>query len=487
MNLARSSLKIFIARIIKAASSFLAIIIFSRQLGADPLGTYYPFLALLGIIALPGDLGVSEATTKRISENKERSSFLGAAITLKFPIVFVIGLAVLTAREQVNQFLGADLAVLLVITLYVSSIGGLSMSVLKGELRVGETAALEILPQLSWLVVGYFFISQGYGVHGLVYGYLFGVVLQSIVGWLKVSISVARPTLDHIRSLFGYAKFSAVSSIGGTVYSWADVAVLSAFVALGYGVTRGEIGAYENAWQLSLILMLVGRSISTTLFPQISRWDTEDAKEKIESAIPTALFPSLLIVIPGIVGTIILSEDLLRVLFGPEFTVAWVALMILVVAKIPMSLHILLSKALNAIDRPDLAAIAATISAVLNLLLNVVLIWQYGIVGAAIGTTTSFMMNTLLHAYFLNQFLEIRLPLFQAGWSIIASVAMGIFVFVVRSTVEPTGMLSLLGIVLLGTMVYFPILLLYKPVRTETQRIGGRLIPNVNLKKIFTP
>lgn len=483
MNLAKSSLKILIARIIKATAGFIAVVAFSRELGADPLGTYYPFVALIGLISLPSDLGISEAATKRISESKERSSYLGAAISLKLPIVFIIGLSVLAAGTYVNQFLGADLVFLVIITLYIQSIAGLSVSTLSGELRVGETATLEVLPQLSWLVVGYLFLLQGYGVRGLIYGYLFGLTLQLIIGWIKVSISITRPRLRHIRSLFDYAKFSAISSIGGLFYSWVDVAVLSAYVALGFNVARGDIGAYENAWRLSLIVMLVGRSISTTLFPQISQWDTENATERIESAIPTALFPSLLIVIPGFVGTLILSEDLLRILFGPEFTVAWVALIILVGGKIPQSLHILLSQALNAIDRPDLAAIAAIISAVLNLLFNIILIWQYGLVGAAIATTTSFAVNTLLHTYFLKQFLEIKLPLREAGWSVVASVIMGVFVFGIRTITKPTGILSLMGIILFGAIIYFSVLLMYTPVRIETKRLASFVIPNVNITK----
>lgn len=483
MNLAKSSLKILIARIIKSVASFLAVVIFSRQLGADPLGTYYPFIALLGIIGLPSDLGISEAATKRISENEERSSYLSAAIALKLPIVFITGIAVLVASEYVNQFLGADLSVLVVVTLYIQSIAGLSLSTLRGELRVGETAILEILPQLSWLIVGYLFLLQGYGVRGIIYGYLFGIILQLTIGWIKVSIPIVYPKLNRIRSLFDYAKFSAVSSIGGLFYNWVDVGVLSTFVALGFTVTRGDIGAYENAWRLSLVLMIVGRSISITLFPQISYWDNKKARKKIESAIPTALFPSLLIVIPGFVGTLILSEDLLRVLFGPEFTVASIALIILVGGKIPQSLHILLSQALNAIDRPDLAAIAAIISAVLNLVFNIVLVWQFGLVGAALATTASFAVNTLLHAYFLNKFLEIKVPVREAGWSIVASGVMGVCVFGARTVIEPSGMISLVGIVLLGVIVYFPILMIYTPIRTETHRIGSRLIPWATIRK----
>ncbi|SEP31102.1 Membrane protein involved in the export of O-antigen and teichoic acid [Halorientalis persicus] len=466
----------FVARAFKAAFGFLAVIIFSRKLGASPLGTYYPFLALLGIVGLPADLGIGEATNKRLSEGTKKSSYLGAALVLKTPIVLIVGILVLIFEQYVNQFLGADLALLFVVTLFVKMAGGFSMAVLRGELRVGETAILEVIRPLSWLVVGYLFYLKGYGVRGLIYGYLFGSLLMAIIGWWKVSIPIGRPTIKHAKSILEYAQFSAVSSIGGFFYSWIDVAVMTMFVVVGTGVTRGDVGAYENAWRLALVVMLVGKSIAITLFPQLSRWDAEDATDRIESAIPSALLPSLLLVIPAFVGTLILSEDLLRVLYGPEFTVAWLALIVLAAGKIPQSLHILLSQALNGIDRPDLAAVAAVISAILNLVFNVVLIWQFGLVGAAIATTLAFAVNTLLHAYFLNKFVDIHLPVREAGWSIVASGVMGVCVYTLHSLVAIESIYSLLGVVLVGGVVYGAVVLMYEPIRSEAQRVLRPLV-----------
>jgi len=479
MNLIKSSVKIFASRIIKSVFGFLAVIVFSRELGASPLGTYYPFLALLGIVAIPVDFGINSAATKRISENNDKGEYLSAAIALKLPLLAVGTVAIFLLRKYIIQFLGADLATLLVLTLIANEGAKLSIAVLHGELRVGETAVIEIFKPLSWLVVGYLFYLRGHGVHSLVYGYLFGTLLMIIFGWWKVSIPLARPKLSHFRSLIDYGRFSVISSVGGFFYSWMDVGVLTLFVVLGSSVTRADIGAYENAWRLALIVMLLSKAISMTLFPQMSRWDSEDSIGKIQNAIPTAVLPALLIVIPAFAGTLVLSKDLLRVLFGPDFTVAWLALIVLTGGRIVSSVHIIFSSALNAIDRPDLAAYAAICASVLNLGLNVILIWQFGLVGAAIATMGSFAVNTALHTYFLNKFIQIDLPLREAAWSILASAVMALCLFGIRSQIEINTIFGLLSIVSIGVIIYTAVAVVYTPIRTTIQRTMKPLLSSV--------
>lgn len=389
MDLTKSSLKIFGARICKSLASLSAVIIFSRELGATPLGIYYPFVALLGILAIPADFGIGSAAQKRISEGEDASQYLSSAIALKLPILAVVSLLIIAARGYVNQFLGAPLAIPFVATLIVSQGAHLAIGVLRGELRVGETAIIEVLQPFGWLVFGYAFYTQEYGVYALIYGHLIGSILMFVVGWWKVSTSVTRPTIEHTQSLFDYSRYSVIASVGGYLYSWMDTAIITLFVVTSAVATRADVGAYENAWRLSLVVMMLTQAISTSLFPQISQWDAQDATDRIESVLPTALLPGILLVIPAIIGTIVLSRDLLRILFGPEFTVAWLVLIILSGEKLFQSLHSVFGSALQGIDRPDLDAYSTMASAAVNLILNIVLIWQFGIVGAAIATTVA--------------------------------------------------------------------------------------------------
>lgn len=477
MNLIRSSLKVLIAKVISSLTSFLAVVIFSRELGASPLGTYYPFLAILGILAIPSDFGIRSATEKRLSEGEDAGSYLGTAITLKFPPLILTTTVILFSANYIEQYLGTDLALPLVLTLFVHEGARLSISVLRGELRVGETAVVQILRPLGWLIVGYAFYSRGYGVHGLVYGYFVGTTAMLVVGWWKVSTPISWPTLQHARSLFDYGRFSVISAVGGYFYSWMDVLILTLFVTLGIASTRGEIGAYENAWRISLVVLMVSQAIATTIFPQVSRWDAEGATEQIESIIPTALFPALLVVMPAFVGTVVLAKDILRVLFTPEFTVAWLALIILMGEKVLQAVHVVLGRSLQAIDRPDLAAYATIVAVAINLVLNVILIWQFGIAGAALATTISFIANTVLHAHYLRQFLDIEFPTRDAAWSVGASIVMGVAVYWVRTIIVVDTMLQLLAIIGFGMVIYIALVLSYSPIRMRVRTIIGPALP----------
>ncbi len=471
MDIAKSSLKVFIARVCNSLASFAAVVIFSRELGASPLGTYYPFIAFLSIMAIPANFGISYAAEKRISEGEDASQYLATAIIMKIPPLIFIAAAILLFGGYVNQFLGADLAVPLVLTLFISQAGKFSIKILRGELRVGETAFVEALRPLGWLSMGYLLYLQGMGVYALVYGYLFGSLLMVIVGWWRVSTTIGRPTMKHARSLLDYGQFNMISSVGGSFYSWMDVLILTAYVTIGIASSRVEIGAYENAWRLSLVVMMLTQSISVSIFPQMSQWDADGEVDRIESLIPKALLPGLLVVIPAFAGISVLSRDLLGVLFGAEFTVAWIALIILAGEKILQSMHSIFGRVLWAIDRPAIAAYAMVITMAINLVGNIILIWQFGIVGAALATTMASAVLLILQVAYLRRFVAISFPVQEVGWAAAASGFMAFCIYAVRSAIEVNSIVDLLSIVLFGGLIYSVVLFSYTPVRESAQKV----------------
>ncbi|ELZ30308.1 membrane protein involved in the export of O-antigen and teichoic acid [Halosimplex carlsbadense 2-9-1] len=477
MDIIKSSIKILIARVGKSASQFLAVVLFSRALGASPLGTYYPFIALLGIVSIPATFGLATATEKRISEGEDPERHLGTAITLRLGFVTIISIVLYVGRGYIDQFFGSELALLFIATLFAKQASDFSLNVLRGELRVGETALIEVIRPLCWLVVGYALYLEGFGVRGLIYGYLVGCILMAVVGWWKVSTGVSLPSLAHARSLLSFGKYSAIAETGGYIYSWIDVVILSLFVSYGITATRADIGAYENAWRLTLVVMLLSRSIATTVFPQFSRWESEDALKQIESVIPRATLPGLMIVIPAFAGTTILAEDLLSILFGPEFTVAALALTILAGERILQAFHSILGQVIWGINKPKLAAYPILISATVNLVLNVLLIWMFGIVGAAVATLVSSAVLLGFQIHYLRQFMEISLPIQEGAWCAVSASAMWVVVRLVYESMSVDSLLELAAIVAVGAVTYGLIIVLYKPLREFLTEMTRTALP----------
>lgn len=448
MNIARSSLRLFTAKFGSSVIQFGAVVYFARELGAAPLGVFFLFQAVLGVLSIPADFGLRAAVNKRISEGDARGAFLSSAIGIKFVSVVISGAGVLLLAPYINDYVGAEVASYLAVGIALREFARLSLAVLEGELRVGETAELQLLKQVVWAGVGAILTMYGYGIQGLIYGLLSGLAVVSVWGWYKCSVTPARPTVAHVRSLLSYGKFIFIDSVGGYVYSWMDV------VVIGFFLTQAHVGAYEVAWRVTSILMLLSWSIAKAIFPQVSQWEAANATGKIESLVHRTITPPLFLAIPASVGILVFSRQILGLVFGTEFEAAGIVLIVLAGGRIIQTFYFIFNRSLQAFNRPDLAMVARVFTIVVNLVLNVALVVKFGIVGAAVATVVSFVVNASLTAYYLSKFIPIQLPVTEIASITIASVAMGFAIGTLERLV-PVDTIPVLAVMIVAGIVLY--------------------------------
>lgn len=461
MNIFRSSIKLFAANGFSAVVQFFGIVYFAREIGAAQMGVFFLFQTLLGLLGIAADFGLSGAIEKRISQGASQGASLSSVFLLKLISISVIVVGVLIAGSYVNRYVGTEVAFMLAIAVVIREIAKLSVSVLKGELRVGETAILKFAREGTWLVIGAILIELGLEGQALIYSLICGLVVVSVWGWLKVSIVPATPSMSHARSLFDYAKYNVVTSVGGYFYSWIDVAVIGLFL------TQAHVGAYEIAWRVTMIPLLLSRAIATSIFPEISRLDAEDATSRIESVIRQTVTPSLLLAVPAFFGVIVFAREILEIGFGPEFTIASTVFIILASEKMLQAVHKILSRSLLGINHPEYAAKATIVSVVLNLVLNLILVYRFGIVGAAVATTSAFVVNTVLHGYYLSKYLSIRISYQEVTWCFVSAGMMSFCLYIIQLFINIDTPFRLVGVIFVGVVVYGLIVLQHKSIRHQ--------------------
>lgn len=461
MDLGRSSLKLFTMQGGRALLLFLGIIYFARELGADELGSLFLFQALQGLLMLPADLGVRGALEKRLSEGINPERILGSALALKVGLLSIVSICILIAHPILNRYIGADLAIFLVLTIILFDLTQFAVYGLRGELRVGETAPIMFSLRFIWIGFGSVLVWLGFGVFGIVYAMLLAGTITTVWGFWKLETAFGRPTFEQSRSLIDYSKYYAIASVGGSVYQWIDIAII------GLLLTNAYVSAYEIAWQVTLLVLLVSKSISWSIFPQISRWDVEAATDKIEDTISRAIAFALFLSVPAFIGGSLFASEILEFLFGREYVIATTVLVILFFEKIIQSVNDIVESSVRALDRPDMAAKATIVSIGLNIILNPILVFSIGFVGAAIATGFSWFVNTLLHIYYLRQLVSFEFPYSILGWYVISSLIMGAVVLVVQSVFPVTNVVRLFSLVLVGTTVYGLLAVSIPSVRTR--------------------
>lgn len=461
MKLARTTAIVFAVRIFSQVLQAIGLIYFAQALGAHLLGVFVLFQAIVLMFGFIADMGIDGALEKRISEGYG-GHIVGSAILLKGVIFALLGVGIVLAQEPINAYIGETLALLLIPVLAVRQTQKVVTKVLKGELRVSEAALLELFQRTTFVVFGILLVFLGHGVLGLVASMILSSGLLTIVGLLRIDTPISRPTMSAIRSLVAFSKYNVIASVvGGYLYSWLDT------LLIGWFLPQSHVAAYEIAWRITGIVMMLSRSIGQTIFPQISEWDVKKEHERIKDIIPDAITGALLLVGPAIVGVTLFASEILGFLFGPEFAMANIVLFILMIAKIPEGINTVTGRVLLGMDRPELVAKAVSIFIVLNFGLNLLLIPLYGIKGAALATSISFTINAALTIYYLYPLLEIRVNFHDLFIISLASLGMGLGLYGLTLLVAVTTVPILLTMIALGGVMYFALLALSKNFRQK--------------------
>ncbi|WP_135305891.1 lipopolysaccharide biosynthesis protein [Haloarcula amylovorans] len=468
MDLGRSTAKVLVAKFGNAFLFFGAITYFTRMLLPEELSTFFLYLALLGLLSIPADLGMRGALEKRLSEGQAPSSTLGSALAFKLGTLAVVCTGVWLGRSLIRSALGMPYVTLLVAGLVVQELARFYLQAIRGELRVGETASIEFSRRIVWVGLAVLLLNLGWGSRGILVALICGRTVEFLRAFHRCDTAIGRPDVDRIRSLLAFSKFETFTVAGGRVYQWMDV------VVIGFFLSGRFVSAYEVAWQLTLLVLLFSKSIELNLFPQISRWDADSSTDRIENTVSRALGFVTFVSVPALVGAFLYARPALDFIFGPEYTIASTVLVILMVEKLVQSYNDIVGASIRALDRPDLTA-RATVSAVgLNLVASPVLVVTIGFEGAALATAGAWLVNALLQTRYLSRFLTLSYPTDLVCWYALSSLGMGAVLVAVRTMVPVDGLVALLAHVGLGVCVYLVLSIAIPSVRDRI------LYPGVN-------
>lgn len=453
MGIASASGKLALSKVFSSLIEFFAIAYFAKILSPDSLGLFFLFQSITFLLSMIVDGGLRKSMEKRMSGGKSSNETVSTAIFLKFLSIAVFSLLIVLGRGRLNDFIGGDVSFLLILAFVLHDTTLTSKHVLYGEFRVGETAVIEIIWRAVWFLGGVSLYNMGFGPFSIIYSLIAGFGISTLVGLFKMTPVREGPSIHEFRKLYGFASFDFFSSVGMFAYSWVDV------IILGFFVTHSNISDYEIAWKFSLFFVILSRSIAVSIFPQISNLKSKNDFHEISMIITSSLIPVSLMILPAIFGAVLYGGQILELFFGAEYRDAKFVLVILLGEKFFFSIFLILQHSLRALGYPKTSAKATISSMVINIVLNVALIAEFGIFGAALATTLSVVINTVFHGIFMSSIVRFQFPHDSIAWAFLSSMVMVGVLSLIHTFVnqqEPIMVLILIG---LGGVVYIITLL----------------------------
>lgn len=466
MSFGRTSLGHLLTQVVTSVAGFLATFVIARYLGAGVLGTFVQATALVAVITIPTK-AVGGATNKRISERQHPEEFFTAGLGLVLGTVGLLAAGLWIARPLLVRFIGAPVVALVILYVTANAVFNFYTAVLTGEKKVIASGGLDAIEQGSRFAFQFALILLGYEIGGLLFGQVLSLLVATSVGLLVSDLSIRLPTYGHFRRLVDFAKYTWMNQIKGRSFSWMDVLILGAFVQSSY------VGIYEVSWTLASVLILVSLSIKQTLFPEFSELGVQENYDRVRHLLDEGLAFVGIFAIPGFFGSLVVGADLLSI-YRPVFRQGEPVLLLLVIARLLDAYASQFLSALGALDVPEYVFRIGLVFTVLNLGLNVVLIWSLGWVGAAVATGTAALVEMALGYHYLSRVMGgVDLPFGTLTAEVASAVVMAGLLAVAARFVQVTNVTVVL-LVLLGACVYGAVLFALSPrVRGKARMLAG--------------
>jgi O-antigen/teichoic acid export membrane protein len=199
---------------------------------------------------------------------------------------------------------------------------------------------------------------------------------------------------------------------------------------IGFFLDAKEVGYYAAATGISRFFWVAPQAIQTISYPAISEYWAKRNIPGLELMVDRSMRYAALALIPLGMMMGLFSSEIITWIYGQEFFNSSLSLQILLVGTIFFGIFFTsIGGALAGANRPDLSLKAASLGAGLTIILNIILVPNFGIVGAAIATTSSLIFFACLYYVLTIRTMRLNLNLKWLTKMIIASL-IGVSIYV---------------------------------------------------------
>jgi O-antigen/teichoic acid export membrane protein len=418
-SLARGASGTFGLKIVSTGLSFIIGLLLARLLGTTGYGAYAYAMTWVGLLAVPGALGLDRLLVREVAiyETKSEWCLMKGLLRWANQMVLIVsaGLALLAALISCVFVSHQDSLMLVsfwvaLVSLPLITLIRVRQAVLRGFNRViaGQLPEMLIQPILFICFIGAAYMFFG---RGLTAPWILGINIAATGITFIVGAMVLLKTLPPpIRKTYPSYKIREWIQSALPLMLLAGMQIINArmdIIMLGAIKGPQEAGIYAVANRGAELVAFVLTAVNLALAPTVANLFAAGNMQKLQSIVTKSTRIILACSLPIGLALIVFGHWFL-LLFGEAFAQGRSALAILSFGQIVNALMGSVGLLLVMTGHERIAAIGVGISAVLNIILNVLLIPKWGVVGASIATASSMITSNILLAIWVHKTIGIH-------------------------------------------------------------------------------
>jgi O-antigen/teichoic acid export membrane protein len=393
----KDSLALTVGNVAVSVMGFVYQIWILRYFGLTLFGKYTIVINYAGYFTILALFGVRQVITRSIAtKSGNLKPLLKSAIILRLITagISLLGIALLAA------ILHGDKLVAYGLLIYGLSILFLSITDVFEAVFVGmqdaQYGAYGLIAGVAVkLGLGLYLMKSGVGLYGILAVFTVTAALNMGIDWFLLQRYLKRDEgiPDHAVTSTRYILTESLPffylSLVTRVYAKNDIMFL--------GLMRGaeSVGIYRVAYLAIDFFLLVGSSLGAALYPLMSKANSV-SREQLELVYRTGCRLVVILFVPACIALCMVGADVIHRLSGKDIHEAIPVIWILSWVAIPEGLNIVMGTVLSSIYKQKTVAKLGIIGMIICVGMTVPLIAKFGGIGAALGTTGSSAVMTLV-------------------------------------------------------------------------------------------
>ena len=393
--------------------NFLLVPLYTNILTTTEYGVYDLVHASVAILVPILTVNIWEAVQRfSLDQNADKSGVFSLSIRcLLVGGSLLACLLLLNYVLRISEFL-AVYAIYFIGLYFVQAATSILTSFVRGIGRVAEVAISGVLCTAIVVFSNIIFLCIfNMGLKGYFWANIIGPIMQviylfwNIKGWKYIKFNINRQLKSD---MIHYSLPTILNAISWWVNGWADryaIIWICGMSANGIYAVASKIpsilnvfqGIFNQAWVLSTV-------------KEIDESDSNNFFSKIYNQ-----YNCLLVLLCGVI--IMFNKVLAKVLYAKEFYNAWKYAPFLTISIIFSAISGYAGGIFAALMKSELFAKCSGAGAIINIVLNMILVPFWGPLGAAIATTISFWVTYLVSVFYLKRHMVIKIYLMRDNLS----------------------------------------------------------------------
>ncbi len=459
-TIAKNTFWLSFSTILSKIFKYFLIIYVARIVGATEYGIFNFAMSFVALFSILSDLGIASLISREVAKEEKSEIHISSAFTLKLLLTLITLILIIIVSFSVPQAPETKLTILILAGyILINNLSVFFYNCFYGKQEMQYQSIAEVISVSLTAALGIYLITLVARAYILAIAYLVGAIVGlCIIGIIFRKRFGAILKLDfnkkEWRKILNWSWPLALGSLFALIYTNTDS------LMMGFWHLFNQIGYYNAAQKIIGASIIPASLITTSFFPALAKAHSNQEKQKMQKLFDSQNVVLLMIAIPIVVGGYLLANGLILRIYGKEYQPAILAFRILILMGGFSYLMASLSRALFIYNQQKRTFLITALGAILNVVLNFILIPKYGFYGAAWASVVTFFLNFILLSYYTQKLTPLKIInrrlIKYLFIFLLSSIIMGlVLLFLAAHNANPFFKIGI------GALVYFACLLVF--------------------------